>query len=107
MEMILENIQKIISSKGSDKEAWENLICDINADETNINNDIISTLSQNLSDKSNSEIILDLIDFLVIYGPTKIVELISNKEFLKNILQLLKNSSNSGVNVQKKVIFLA
>ena len=106
MEESIPNIQKIISSNGNDKEAWENLICDINSDETNINNDIYLTLEQNLKDKSNIDITLDIIDLIVIYGPIKIVELFAKKEFLKNILELLKNSSNSSVNIQKKIIFL-
>ena len=106
MEENISNIQKIISSNGSNKEAWENLICDINSDEIDIINEIILNLEQFLKDRSNNEIALDIIDFIVIYGPIKIVELIAKKDFLKKILELLKNSSKSSVNVQKKIIFL-
>ena len=100
------NITIILSSNGNDKEAWENLLCDINSDETNISNDVIAILNKNLKDKTNVEITLDILDFLVNYGTPNIVELIAKKEFLKCILDLLKNSSKSSVNVQKKIIFL-
>ena len=102
----VSNLSKIISSNGNDKEAWENLLCDINSDESNICNDVISLLKKNLIDKSNVEISLDILDFLVSYGEPSIVELIAKKDFLKCILELLKNSSKSSVDIQKKIIYL-
>ena len=47
-----------------------------------------------------------IIDSLVNYGTPNIIELISKKDYLGNILELLKNSSNSSIIVQKKIIFL-
>ena len=99
------NILKIISSNGNEKDAWENLICNINSEEIN-SNDIIMPLFENLKNKSNIEITLDITDFLVNYGTPNIIELISKKDYLGNILELLKNSSNSSIIVQKKIIFL-
>ena len=109
MEENLENnssINKIISSNGNNKEAWEELLSEINSGNSYTNSDIISNLNQFLINKTNIEITLDIIDFLVNYGTAPIVELIAKKEFLKLILELLKKSSNSNVNIQKKIIFL-
>ena len=101
----MSNILKIISSNGNDKESWENLICDVNSGEQNIN-DLILNLNENLKNKTNVEITLDIVDSLVNYGTPEIIELIAKKEFLSNILELLKNSSKSSVDIQKKIIFL-
>ena len=100
------NISKFILSNGLDKIALENIIRDICSEEPNANHDIISFLSQQLKDKTNLEIILDFIDFLVNYGTDTTVELIAKKEFLDQILQLLKKSSKTDINIQKKVVFL-
>ena len=100
------NLNKIIFSNGNNKEAWKDLIYEINSDNLNSNNNIISKLKSFLIEKKNIEITLDIIDFLVHYGASTIVELIAKKDFLKLILELLKNSSKSSVNIQKKVIFL-
>ena len=100
------NLYKTISSIGNNKEAWEDLICEINTADLNFSNNIIYTLQNFLIEKSNIEITLDIIDFLVHYGSSTIVELIAKKDFLKLILELLKNSSKSSVTIQKKVIFL-
>ena len=102
------NISLIISSNGKNKESWENLVCDLDSGDSNIPNNIISILNENLVDKKNIEITLDILDFLVHYGTPSIIELIAKKEFLKSILELLKvkNSTKSNVNIQKKIIFL-
>ena len=101
----ISNISKIVSSNGNDKESWEDLICSINSGEQKIK-DVILNLNQNLKNKINVEITLDIVDFLVNYGTPEIIELIAKKEFLSNILELLKNSSKSSVDVQRKIIFL-
>ena len=102
------NIFLIISSNGANKEAWENLLCDINSDsdDSNICKEIILILKKKLIDKSSVELILDILDFLIHYGEETIVELIAKNEFLKCIFSLLKNNAKSSVNVQKKIIFL-
>ncbi len=106
MEDNIKSIQKILSSNGRDKSAWENLICDINEDEININKDIILILEQKLINKSNIGISLDIIDFICIYGSIKIVELIAEKNFLDKILELLKKDSKSSIDIQKKIVFI-
>ena len=100
------NLLNIISSNGNNKEFWVELLSDIYSGETNNNDDIILSLKDFLTKKSNVEICLDIIHFLVDYGTPIIVEQIAKKDFLQIILGLLKKSSESSVEVQKKVIFL-
>ena len=101
-----KNISIIISSDGNNKEAWENLLNNIISNDSNINNDIISNIYQFLIEKTKIEINLDILDFIVQYGSSSIIELFINKNLSKQILELLKNNSKSSVNVQKKIIFL-
>ena len=101
-----KNISIIISSDGNNKEAWENLLNNIISNDSNINNDIISNIYQFLIEKTKIEINLDILDFIVQYGSSSIIELFVNKNLSKQILELLKNNSKSSVNVQKKIIFL-
>ena len=99
-------ILNIISSNGNNKELWARLLSDIYSGQANNNDDIILPLKDFLTKKSNVEICLDITHFLVDYGTPNIVEQIAKKEFLQLILEKLKKSSESGVEVQKKVIFL-
>ena len=105
-ENSLSNISKIISSNGSDKDAWENLLCNIHSAESNNITEIIIFFNNNLDKKLDIEITLDIIDYLVFYGTQEIIESIAQKEFLTKILDLLKNNSGSSVNIQKTVIIL-
>ena len=99
-------ILNIISSNGNNNEIWIKLLSDIYSEEININEDIILPLKNFLIKKSNVEICLDIIHFLVDFGTPNIIELIAQKEFLKLVIELLKKSSESSVEIQKKVIFL-
>ena len=99
-------ILNIISSNGNNKELWIKILSDIYSGQTNNNDDIILPLKEFLTKKTNVEICLDIIHFLVDYGTPNIVELIAKKEFLQLVLEKLRKSSESGVEVQKKVIFL-
>ena len=101
-----KNITFIISSNGKNKEAWEILLNNIISNDSNINNDIISYIYQSLIEKTNIEINLDILDFIVQYGSLSIIEVFVNKNLSKQILELLKNNSKSSINVQKKIIFL-
>ena len=49
---------------------------------------------------------LDIIDYIMDNGCPKIIDLISQKDFLDTFLNLLKSEINSGIENQKKVIFL-
>ena len=99
-------ISNVISSNGNDKDSWSELLCNITSYSQNSLQETVSILSKNLINKENINITLDIIDFLINYGIPEIIELIAKREFLDNILFLLKNKSKSSVEIQKKIIFL-
>ena len=99
-------ISNVISSNGNDKDSWSELLCNITSYSQNSLQETVSILSKNLINKENINITLDIIDFLINYGIPEIIELIAKREFLANILFLLKNKSKSSVEIQKKIIFL-
>ena len=68
--------------------------------------EITSFLKQNLINKEKVNLTLDVIDFLLNYGSTEIIEQIAQKDFLSCIIALLKNKAKSGVEIQKKIISL-
>ena len=105
-ENMLSNIEKIFSANGEDKDAWSNYLCDIISGNSKIIQETISTLKQNLINKEKVDLTLDIIDFLIQYGSTEIIEQIAQKDFLNSILVLLKNKSKTSVEIQKKIIFL-
>ena len=49
---------------------------------------------------------LDIIDFLIDYGPIYLIREISGLDFMNNFFNLLKKSSGSTPEVQKKGIYL-
>ena len=102
----VSNLSKIFSSNGENKEAWSDLLCNVISGDTKITKEIISFLKQNLINKEKVGLTLDVIDFLINYGSPEIIEQIAQKDFLDNILSLLKNKAKSGVEIQKKIIFL-
>ena len=61
---------------------------------------------QRYQKKEKVDLTLDIIDFLLNYGSQEIIEELAQKDFLNTILSLLKNKAKSGVNIQKKIIFL-
>ena len=102
------NISEIISSNGNNKEAWVNLLCDINSDVSQkIHHDVISILKNNLKEKLNEEITLDILDFLVNYGEPSIIALIAKWDLINKMLFILRNECHSSVEVKKKIIFLS
>ena len=102
----ISNISEILSSNGENKESWNNFLCNIISGNTKSIQETVFYLKQKLINKEQVEIILDMIDFLINFGSQEIIEQIAQKDFLYTILSLLKNKSKSGVNIQKKIIFL-
>ena len=103
---MLSNLEKIFSVNGEDSVSWSNFLCDIISGNSKIIQETISILKQNLLNKEKVDLTLDMIDFLINYGSSEIIEQIAQKDFLKSILFLLKNKSKASVDIQKKIIFL-
>ena len=102
----ISNISEIFSSNGENKESWSDLLCNIISSNPKTIQEIVFFLKQKLNNKENVDLTLDIIDFLLNYGSQEIIEELAQKDFLNTILSLLKNKSKSGVNIQKKIIFL-
>jgi hypothetical protein len=102
----VSNLSTIFSSNGENKEAWSDLLCNVISGDTKKIQEITSFLKQNLINKEKVNLTLDVIDFLLNYGSPEIIEQIAQKDFLSCIIALLKNKAKSGVEIQKKIIFL-
>ena len=102
----MSNITEILSSDGESKESWNDLLCNIISGNIKAIQETVFFLKQKLISKEKVDLILDIIDFLLNFGSQEIIEEIASKDFLNVILSLLKNKSKSGVNIQKKIIFL-
>jgi hypothetical protein len=98
-------LKEIYSSSGKNKQAWEDLLLSIY--QSSSYKDIISFFIQIIRNEPSNIITLDIIDFLIDYGPKNLVKEISSIDFMNNIVNLLKKSSGSGLEVQKKFIYLA
>ena len=97
-------LNNIYSSSGQNKQSWEDLLISIY--QSSSFKEIISFFIQIIKNEPSNIITLDIIDFLIDYGPKKIIKEISSKDFMYNIVNLLKMSSGSGLEVQKKGIYL-
>ena len=102
----ISNISEIFSSNGENKESWSDLLCNIISSNPKTIQETVFFLKQKLNNKENVDLSLDIIDFFLNYGSQEIIEELAQKDFLNTILSLLKNKSKSGVNIQKKIIFL-
>ena len=100
------SIHKIYNSEGKNKNEWQEFLFEININKKKINKQIISRLDQSFKDKTKVDLTSDFIDFIIDYGCDTVIDLISNEKFLGNFISLIKKSSNSTIETQKKVIFL-
>ena len=101
---IVFNLNKIYGFNGNDKQAWIDLLLStINSQSFTC---IIYFFNQKIINEPSNPLTLDIIDFLIDYGPIELIRELANISFMNNILNLLKKSSSSGSEVQKKVIYL-
>ena len=100
------SIHKIYNSDGKNKNEYQEFLFEININKKKINKQIISRLDQSFKDKTKVDLTSDFIDFIIDYGCDTVIDLISNEKFLGNFISLIKKSSNSTIETQKKVIFL-
>ena len=101
---IVSNLNRIYESYGRDKQSWLYLLS-----LTNKSNSLLLVIyffNQKIMNQPSNPITLDIIDFLIDFGNIKVLREISNIGFMKNIFNLLKKSSGSSPEVQKKGIYL-
>ena len=101
---IITNLNKIYESKGTNKQAWGDLLSMVN--KTDAFTGIIYFFNQKIINEPSNPLTLDIIDFLIDFGPINLLREISKVDFMKNVFNLLKTASGSGLEVQKKGIYL-
>ena len=101
---IMNSLNNLYESNGRDKKAWEDLL--ISLYNSNIYLGVIYFFNQKIINCPANPITLDIIDFLIDYGSINLIRELSKIEFMKNVFNLLKRSSGSSPDVQKKGIYL-
>ena len=104
MSSEIQNMINIYSSDGKNKNAWQLFFKDINNDI--LEETIISTLEKNMKEYPRNEITADIIDFIIDFGSSTIINLIAQNKFLDTFINLLKSETKAGLENQKKVIYL-
>ena len=101
---IVFTLNQIFESNGRNKQAWGDLLYFVN--NTNSLLSIVYYFNQKVRNEPSNPLTLDIIDFLIDFGPLSLIREISKIEFMNNIFYLLKKSSGSSPDVQKKGIYL-
>ena len=100
----LLNLENIYLFDGANKGDWEFFMTDIKNE--SYCEKIVSSILDYLKKQPKNELNLDVIDFILDFGCPKIINLIGKKEFLDEVLNLVKAETNAGMEIQKKVIYL-
>ena len=98
------NLENIYLFDGINKENWDYFCKDINNE--SYCKKIMFTIYEYLTTQPNNGLTLDIIDYIIDYGCPRILNLCAQKNFLEQIIKLLKPEKNAGIENQKKVIFL-
>ena len=97
-------VNNLYNSNGRDKQAWKDLLISIYNSYSY--NDLLSYLTQRIKNEPWNILTLDILDYLIDYGPVNLIRDISRNEFMNTFFYLLKKKSGSGIEVQKKGIYL-
>ena len=98
------NLENIYLFDGGTKENWDFFNKDINNEA--YCQKIMFTIFNYLTSQPKNELTLDIIDYILDFGCQKIKSLCATKDFLDQILNLLKPETDAGLENQKKTIFL-
>ena len=98
-----EAIKDLLGSNGENKLLWDKLGNEINGPSVD---KIVSILKDAMINNPQNILTLDIIDYILDKGNKEIIDLIAKKEFLDHFLNLLKAEANSGIENEKKVIYL-
>ena len=100
----ISNLDKLYSINGKDKEAWKLLLTHIY--EFSTYERIICYFEEKMNQDPSNILTLDILDFLVDYGPKDFIEGISSIKFMSNFCNLLKNTKDIESKFYTKGIFL-
>ena len=97
-------LDKLYSINGKDKEAWKFLLTNIY--ELSSYERIIFYFEEKMKKDPSNALTLDILDFLVDYGPKDLIGGISSIKFMNNFCNLLKSIKDIESKFYKKGIFL-
>jgi len=97
-------LEKLYSINGKDKDAWKNLLTYIY--EISFFERIVLYFEEKMKKDPSNTLTLDIIDFLVDYGPKDLIGEISSIKFMKNYCSIIKNNKDRESKFYKKGIFL-
>ena len=97
-------LDKLYSINGKDKDAWKFLLTNIY--EVPSYERIIYYFEEKMKKDLSNALTLDILDFLVDYGPKDLIGGISSIKFMDSFCNLLKNTKDKESNFYKKGIFL-
>ena len=97
-------LNNIYSTYGRDKNYWKDLLLYIK--KIYSYKGIIHYFNQRLINEPSNIITLDILDYIIDFGPISLLRELSKIDLMINVFNLLKKSSGSGLEVQKKGIYL-
>ena len=101
---IFSILNNIYSTNGKNKNYWKDLLVSIKNDSSFPG--IIEYFNQRIKNEPSNILNLDILDFLIDYGHINLLRELSKNDLMMNVFTLLRKSSGSGPEVQKKGIYL-
>ena len=101
---IFYHLNKLYSTNGREINSWKKLLFTLN--NNSLYQDLIQYFRQRIINEPSNILTLDILDFLIDYGPINLLRELSKIDLMIHIFNLLKKSSGSSLEVQKKGIFL-
>ena len=88
------HVSQIFNIKQKEKEYYFNLLYDITSNDKYLNEKIISRLKRSLKEKTNLELCICVIDFIIDYGTDSINQLITDNEFINIMISISSEEYN-------------
>ena len=101
---IIFHINKIYLTNGRDINYWKDLLFTLNNNSSLVG--VIDYFNQRIRNEPSNILNLDILDFLIDFSPIPLLKELSKIDLMINIFNLLRKSSGSGQEVQKKAIYL-
>ena len=80
----INNLNRIYESNGRDKQAWVDLLMSVNRSQPQSCITLIHFFNQKMMNNPSNILTLDIIDFLIDFGPIYLIREISNINFMNN-----------------------
>ena len=97
-------LNRLYSSNGMEKNYWKELLFSI--ENISFYQGIIQYFNQRIKNEPSNILNLDILDFLIDFGPINLLKELSKIDLMINVFNLLRKSSGSGPDVQKIGIYL-